>query len=146
MQNYWKKTPPQVFSFIFCHFFYSVSLSKTRLQCFLIKFAKFFILQNKTSCEFCNIFKNTYFAEPLRRTASNDMIIMRDSSLRFNVHQRYTNTNLKISFNAIIYIKIIPWKFRILNPGIFLKSRLFFNLLYCLCIFVNKHFPNLMGT
>ena len=50
---------------------------------------------------------------------------------------------MKISLYVWLHIKTIPWKFRNLKPvtfEFFLKSRLLFNIFYCFCMFVNKHF------
>ena len=64
---------------------------------------------------------------------------------------RYTNADVKISLHVWIHLRIIPWKFYILNLNksrviypqssrFFLKIRLIFNILCCFGMFVNKHF------
>ena len=59
---------------------------------------------------------------------------------------------MKISPYVCAHIKIMPWKFRILNPKnsrvirpfvFFQKRRLLFNVLYYFSKFVNKHFAYL---
>ena len=51
-----------------------------------------------------------------------------------------TIVDLKISLYILAHIKIIPVKF-----VFFLKNRLIFNIIYCFCMFVNKHFANFTG-
>ena len=49
--------------------------------------------------------------------------------------QSYKNSTLKISYSSSLELfSYLPVKF-----VFFLKSRLFFNTLYCYCMFVNKH-------
>ena len=65
---------------------------------------------------------------------------------------RYTNADLKIFSYLCVHIKIMPWKFRILNPRfiklfahkvfVFLKKKNC-NVFYCFYIFVKKRFTYL---
>ena len=58
-----------------------------------------------------------FSSQKLPQDRECDFKLYDESTLVFvRIIYRYTHANLKTSLHVIIYIKILPWKFRILNP------------------------------
>ena len=55
----------------------------------------------------------------------------------------YTNANFKVSLYVYFKMKIVPWKFRVLDPKNFW---VIINLFYCLCMFLNKYLACFTGN
>ena len=92
-------------------------------------------------------FQNSWLQKPLRKCFVNEHI-------RRHEYIKYiTHANFNISLYVLIYIKMLPWKFRILNPknrrvihpySSYISSKAGSFLTYSTfsVLFVNKHFAN----
>ena len=101
--------------------------------------------------------------EPLKTNKSLEDLFdkLKDDVLKKKMMKKSLGKTLKVPYAdfkispcVCVHIKTISWEFRILNPKkpkshsavkseFFFKCRLLFNVFYCFCMFVKKHFAYL---